>query len=551
MNVTIEKPTPFDRSLQWQLHHAYWAQRGVDAWSSGEVPWLSTSNYPTARQHAELFCAVVGDLIARGSLQATDEVWLLEGGCGNGRFAAHFMRALELISPALLARTRYVISDYSEKNLGEVVTQPHVAPWIARGLMIPAVYDMSDPQRVRLRDGGTLTHALAFFVSSYVSCVLLMKHIQKRADGTWHELLVETRADVDSPEGATERFVADLVADATRYNLLKNLELHFDWAEIDLDALFDHASHADIVRAIVGNAEEATVGYPYGFFDFLRELQPLMLDGGVILTNDYGSVSRDRVEGRFERRPQMYGNSLAQDINFTVYDGLPPVLGWEVLRTSSELDSVHAAAVCAKGFGPAAREVFTAQYGRRRPSDDLLDYAAAARAYIQKKEYPRALRFQLRCVDLDPDDPELRYNAGSTALDASLYTVAIEHLERGHALDTERHFDFDFQLGRACSLAGRHDDALAWYRRSHARGEHPVTLTNMGVLHAYHGRFATAHSCYTRAIELDPHYERARDRLLRLKDLVWDDAVKGFGDAPVVPEVGPEDAPGRPEGGAR
>jgi len=542
VNVTIEKPTPFDRSLQWKLHHAYWQQRGVSAWSSGEVPWLSTSNYPTARQHAQLFHAAVADMVARGSLGAEDEVWLLEGGCGNGRFAANFLRALEILDPDLLKRTRYLITDYSEKNLGEVVEQPHTKPWLERGLMIPAVYDMSDPQRVRLLDGRTLTHALAFFVSSYVSCVLPMKHIQKRSDGKWYELLVEIRADVDTPEGATERWVAELVADATRYNLLKNLELHFDWGEVDLDALFEHESHADIVRAIIGDAEEATVGYPYGFFDFLRELQPLMLDGGVILTNDYGSVSRERIEGRFERRPQMYGNSLAQDINFTVYDGLAPVLGWEVLRTSSELDSVHAAAVCAKGFGPAGRELFETHYLQRRPSDDLLDYNAAARTYIQKKEYTRALRFYLRCVDLDQDDPELRYNAGSTALDASLYTVAIEQLERGFALDTQQRFDFDFQLGRAYSLAGRHEDALAWYRKSHARGEHPVTLTNMGVLHAYHGRFATAHACYTRAIALDPHYERARDRLLRLKEMVWEDAVKGFGETPVIPA---EDAPGR------
>ncbi|PIE17872.1 MAG: hypothetical protein CSA66_05300 [Proteobacteria bacterium] len=536
MIVTIERPTPFDRSVQWKLHHAYWAQRGVDAWKSGEVPHLSTSNYPTARQHAQLFRAVVADLRARGSLAEADTVWLLEGGCGNGKLAANFMHALELMDAPLAERTRYVISDYSDHNLDQVVALPHVAHWIERGLMIPARYDMADPQRVRLRGGGALTHALAFFMSSYVSCVLPMKHLQRRADGTWHELLVEVRADSDDPDLTADAFVAGLVADAARYNLLNDLELHFSWGEVDLDALFAHPSHAAIVRSIVADAAEATVGYPYGFFDFLRELQPLMLDGGVVLTNDYGSVGRERIEGRFERRPQVYGNSLAQDINFTVYDGLPPVLGWEVLRSTSELDSVHAAAVCAGGFGPAARAFFDTHYLRRRPADDLLDYVAAARAYLTKKEYARALRFFLRCVELDPYDPELRYRAGSAALDASLYAVAIEQLQRGHALDAQRGWDFDFQLGRAYCLAGDHDAALDWYRRSHARGEHPVTLTNMGVLHAYHGRHATAHACYTRALALDPHYERAHERLQSLKDLVWEAAVAGFADAPVLPK---------------
>lgn len=538
MNVTIEDRTPFDRSSPWRLHHAYWAQRGVDAWKSGEVPHLSTCNYATAGQHARLFAAVVEDLGARGVLAADDPVWLLEGGCGNGRFAANFMHALELHDPALFARTRYLMSDYSEKNLGEVVEQPHVAPWIARGAIVPAIYDMREPQRVRLRDGGALTHPLAFFVSSYVSCVLSMKHLQRRSDGTWHELLVSIRADVDAAEGAAERFLADLEADATRYNLLKNLELHFDWGQVELDTLFEDPAHAAIVRAIVGDADEATVGYPYAFFDFLRDVQPLLLDGGVVLTNDYGSVSPERLRGRIERRPQMYGNSLAQDINFAVYDGLAPVLGWEVLRSSSELDSVHAAAVCAGGFGERARAVFAEEYKRRRPSDDLLDYAAAARTYAQKKDFSRALRFYLRCIELDPDDPELRYRAGEVALDAGHYAVAAEELHRGFALDVSLAWDFDFQLGRAYTLLDDHATALEWYGRSLAREPHPVTLTNIGVLHAAGGRLSDAHRCYTRALELDPHYERARDRLAQLKDLVWEEAVKGFQAAVASAEPG-------------
>ncbi|MCA9514267.1 MAG: tetratricopeptide repeat protein [Myxococcales bacterium] len=537
MNVTIEELTPFDRSAQWRLHHAYWAQRGVDAWKSGEVPHLSTSNYATAGQHARLFAATVEDLVARGALGADDLVWMLEGGCGNGRFAVNFLRALELHDEALFRRTRYLMSDYSEKNLGEVVAQPHVKPWIERGAIVPAIYDMRDPQRVRLRDGGALTHPLAFFVSSYVSCVLPMKHLQRRGDGSWHELMVAIRADVDVADGASERFLADLEADATRYNLLKNLELHFDWGEVDLDTLFEGEMHAGVVRAILGDAEELTVGYPYGFFDFLRDVQPLLLDGGVVLTNDYGSVSREKLLGRLERRPQMYGNSLAQDINFAVYDGLSPVTGWDVLRSHSELDSVHAAAVCAKGFGPRAREVFAAEYERRRPSDDLLDYAAAARGYVQKKDFSRALRFFLRCIELDPDDPELRYRAGEVALDAGHYAVAVDELLRGFDLDVAMAWDFDFQLGRAYTLLGEHDKALDWYGRSLAREDHPVTLTNIGVLHAHGGRFAEAHRHYTRALALDPHYERARDRLATLKDLVWEEAVKGFEAAAGAPSA--------------
>ena len=339
---------------------------------------------------------------------------------------------------------------------------------------------------------------------------------------------MEVRAELDSEENATERFIAELVADATRYNLLKNMELHFDWGPVSLSDLFERATHASVVEKIVEGMEDATVGYPYGYIDFMSELSPLMLDGAVILTNDYGSVSQARIEGRFERRPQMYGNSLAQDINFVVFDAMSEVLGWELLRTSSVLDSVHSAAVCVAGFGPEARATFASHFCKRRPADDLLDYSAAAKGYVQKKDYNRALRFYLRCIELDPNDPQLRYRAGEAALDAGHYVIAVEQFETGYSLDADQKWDFDFQLGRAHSLGGEHEKALAWYDKSLARGEHPVTLTNMGVLNAYAGRYALAYQCYQRAAELDPHYERARDRLTRLKELVWEDAVKSF-----------------------
>jgi tetratricopeptide (TPR) repeat protein len=470
----------------------------------------------------------VKDLISRGSLEASDEVWMLEGGCGNGKFAGNFLRALALVDADLYGRTRYVMSDYSEKNLGEVVADPQLARLIDEGRIVPAIFDMNNPQRIMLRDGGTLTHALAFFVSSYVSCVLPMKHLQLRSDGGWHELLVEVRAELDSEENATEHFIAEIVADATRYNLLKNMELHFDWGAVTLSEIFEHPSHTAVVEKIVEGMENATVGYPYGYIDFMRELSPLMLDGAVILTNDYGSVSQARIEGRFERRPQMYGNSLAQDINFIVFDAMSEVLDWKLLRTSSALDSVHAAAVCIAGFGPEARATFASHFCKRRPADDLLDYAAAAKGYVQKKDFNRALRFYQRCTELDPNDPQLCYRAGEAALDAGHHAIAVAHFETGYSLDVGMAWDFDFQLGRAHSLAGDHDEALAWYDKSHKREEHPVTLTNMGVLHAYHGRYAIAYKYYHRARELDPQYDRARDRLDRLKDLVWEDAVKAF-----------------------
>ena len=33
MQVTLQPPTPFDQSLLWRIHDAYFTARGIEAWN--------------------------------------------------------------------------------------------------------------------------------------------------------------------------------------------------------------------------------------------------------------------------------------------------------------------------------------------------------------------------------------------------------------------------------------------------------------------------------------------------------------------------------------
>lgn len=531
MQLTVQRPTPFDQSRHWRLHFAYFEQRGLDAWRSGEIPFYATSNFAVARQHARLLAALVADLEASGALLPTDPVGVLEGGGGSGLFAANLLDALHADPEfaALAPRVVYVLTDYAEINVRQAAATPRLAPWVAAGRVRLARYDLNHPAALDLLDGAPLDLRFALVFTSYVSCVLPMKHLQRRPDGSFHELAVEITADVDDPELTPDDVIADLARDATRHNLHRNLELHFSWLPVDLDALFPTAPHhAAVVRAILAGLDDATVGYPYGYFDFLAGIAPALLPGGAILTVDYGSTRKSRLAGNFERRPQSYGNSIAQDINFTVYDGLAPVLGWDVLRTTEDLASTHASLVSHTPFGPRTRAAFAAGYLGRTASDDLLDYSAVAKICFQRKEYQRALRFYERSVELDPKNLELRYRLGEVAMEAGFPELAVEHLRLGYAMDSERLWDFDFTLGRALVLVGEYAEAIPWYERSLARGEHPVTHTNLGVLFAQAGRLAEAHHAFKRALELDPGHARAAERMAQLKEQIWQAQVAAW-----------------------
>src|SRR5689334_22469606 len=122
MNPVIEPPTPFDRSLLWELHHAYFAERGIGAWKAGDIPFFSTSNAAYATQHARLFQAHVRDLEGAGIVAPGSPLTVMECAGGVGVFAANFLFALEDHDPALAARVTYLFTDYVEKSVREGVS---------------------------------------------------------------------------------------------------------------------------------------------------------------------------------------------------------------------------------------------------------------------------------------------------------------------------------------------------------------------------------------------------------------------------------------------
>jgi tetratricopeptide (TPR) repeat protein len=529
MRITLEARTPFDRSILWRLTHAYWQQRGPAAWRAGEVPYHATSNFTAARNHAALVAALVADAEAEGTLGPAERVWVLEAGCGVGDFCANFMAAAEADQPALFARLGYLVTDYSPHNLARVSAAPRVAPWIARGVVIPARFDLHDPGVITRTDGVPFDDRITFVVTNYVCCVIPMRHLQKHADGTWRELETEVMADVDDPDDARPAALeAALLEDATRTNLTRNLEVHYHWQPVDLGTVLGDGLHREVLTSHLRDLPEATIGYPDRYLDFVGRMLPLMRPGGAILTNDYGSTQRSRLAGHHDRRPQIYGNSLAQDTNMSVFETFADALGFAALRSQSDLYSVHSALLSARAFGPRATALFQARYLAEHANDRLLDESYNARKAALAKEPARALRAWLRCIEMDPFSAELRFRAGELAIEAGFFDLAVEQLEHAVALDLEHAWDVEFHLGRAHSLANRHPQALDWYRRSLERTPHPITHTNIGVVHEHDGRLDDAWRSFQSALALDPECERALAGLERLKAHAWKRVEQAF-----------------------
>ena len=87
----IAKKQPFSESSLWELQQNYFAQRGVNAWRSGQVPHYVSSNPRLANSYAEIVIALWQDQqrLAFGT-EPGEPIYIVELGAGSGRFAFHF-----------------------------------------------------------------------------------------------------------------------------------------------------------------------------------------------------------------------------------------------------------------------------------------------------------------------------------------------------------------------------------------------------------------------------------------------------------------------------
>lgn len=146
---------PFVESPLWTLQRQYFAGRGQQAWSSGEVPHYVTSNPVVAAAYAEVLVAFRQERLRRDPEEPA--LWILELGAGSGRFAHHLLQQLAALCErqGLEAQGfRLVLSDFCEANLEAWTAHPCFQPFFANGQLDVARFDVMAPAPLVLRHSG-------------------------------------------------------------------------------------------------------------------------------------------------------------------------------------------------------------------------------------------------------------------------------------------------------------------------------------------------------------------------------------------------------------
>jgi tetratricopeptide (TPR) repeat protein len=521
--VLIESHVRYDRSLRWALADAYYSQAGAAAWTSGNVPFRATSSYPAARQHALVVARLYRDLLESGRVASYEPFFVLEVGGGLGQFAENFCRALAEGTGddgrRLLEQLCYVFSDFSEHGLRDVMQRPSLRALVEKRHLVPAIFDLRHPDSLRGLDGEPYQFELGCTIANYLVCVSPPAVLRTRG-GVWSERYDRLLAPDAEGTGPADgrRLVDAYYANPARSKLLQTMIVESEWRPVALSERFSHPPHAAALQRLVRGLGDTSIVYPYVFIDLLTTLAERSVRGGMVIVTDYGSPDRDDLLGGSDQRGQRYGNSSSHAVQFPIFDAVAAEAGWSVARTHNPVRSVHAAVLRFQpDLGSGVRGTFHRVFVRREQGEDLIDFRACARGYMEKEEYLNAARFFRRCLRLDPRDAELHYKMGEACLEGNRPRAAYRWLTRGFRLSPEGH-DFEFLLGRTCRSLGRIEEAVTWYERSLAREEHKVTLANLGELFGQLGRHKDAYRCLSRAVEVAPDYERARRLLGEFKD---------------------------------
>lgn len=511
MKRWVQPATPWDRSVHWALHDAWFAARGTAAWDDGEVPYEATSGHAAAMVNAEFLLRLVDQLEEDGLLELGAPVAVLEVGGGNGEFTANVLRVLAVGFGAagreLLGRLQWVWSDYQERTVTEACARPALAEAVANGTVRPALLDLRDIDSLRMLDGEPAPTQWTAVFANYVACVVATRLLRWKNDDTM-ELCVGLLAEVAS-DAAAERLRATWLEDPTRKDLLEGVELEWSWQPVE-----EREPGLDLLQE---RLIEGTVSWPAAFLSFVQGVVERLALGGVVLVSDFGTASLEEVAGEQEPRPRHYGNTNNSGVDFVVFDAFAEHRGLGLLRTHDPLRSIHHAAFYQ---GPAQAQhsdvAFDELFVRQRVIDDWLDFSEAAENAEEDKEEDEtltALRWWERCARLAPYDADVHMRLGELSVDAELYERAERSLLHALKLDVHGECDAPFHLGRLYSLTSRTEESVSWYLHSLEKEDHPVAWANLGGVYEDRGEVEQAVDAYRRALALDPHHRRSRTRL--------------------------------------
>jgi tetratricopeptide (TPR) repeat protein len=503
----------------WQ--RKFFEAQGSQAFSAGGVPSFITSNAFIAGAYAKVVGGWLRDCLAAaprepGSFPPLDlrhPVYILELGCGSGRFGFHFLDRLgELLAwPAWRGvEIRYLFTDFAASQVEALAAHPRMEPLIAAGRVDFACLDAvaADGEIRLLLAGETLSPGMLrnplVVIANYVFDGIPQEAYQVR-DGRLHELRARLSWAADGGEAEEERPVE---------------AMRVDWeegppAEPGGDEELDR-----ILGEYAERLEGATFLFPAAAIGCLRRLARLADDRLLLLSADKGACHEALLDTGASPAIARHG-SFSLMVNYHALGRFFAHRGGELLGSSHlQCNLVVVAGLLGQPPGGSAETHLAFDQAIERQGPDDFFQVAAALGQYDGSSLDQLLAW-LRFAEWDSEIvgrclPLLTRDAARATGVARLeiHRVALETWRRYFPIGES--FDLAFQLGVLLCELELHAEALGLFEASLAAyGDNAATSFNFALCHLRLGDLAQAEKYLLETLAAAPDYEPAE--MLRLE----------------------------------
>lgn len=157
--VILEDKKPLSQSMLWKLQSDFYEKLGPDAWIKGIVPQYITTNPYIATLYAKTAFGYCRDIASSKDYDKNTTIYIMEFAAGVGRFSFTFLkRFLDILDNSSLKglKFKYIITDFAERNAAYWQNHSYFKPFLEKGILDFAVFDMIKDDTLSLRNSGEI-----------------------------------------------------------------------------------------------------------------------------------------------------------------------------------------------------------------------------------------------------------------------------------------------------------------------------------------------------------------------------------------------------------
>jgi tetratricopeptide (TPR) repeat protein len=513
----LESEKRLSECLLWRLQEEFFGQQGIAAWN--QVPFYPTSNPFIAQAYADLIIAFLTDY--RHRLDRDHPIYILELGAGTGCFAFYLLKELQARQPysenLQSLKLRYIMTDFAETIVKFWEGQERLQPFREAGVLDYGIYRPEQDSSISLRGSDTTLTAAALNNPLIVIANYFFDSIRHDVFRVTEGSLQEVRLTVcrdGVPQSAPITF-----------DQLRMVESYVPLQ----DNYYPDSSLNRLLEEYRLRFKEATILFPIGAFDCIRNLRQLSGDQLAVLSTDKGftTTDYDYLEGQHQQIYSLQGG-IAFMVNYHAIGRYFENEGGATFFTTDKTMPLQTTMNILVGEESClleqTRYVFHEMIVKRNP----INYLYASQELLQPERDVRLTSY-LAFLRLTNFDPVALCACGEKIFDclegrdrhqeASLLEVLEKVAENIYLVQPER--NPYFWLGRIYYGLGLQRECIEMFRQSEKHlGPDEQSRYYLAVSAEAKGDYDLALRYYKQALSADSTSQYARDGVRRVAEFI-------------------------------